>query len=37
MPEFDIPAPLPFPGNLRALDGAVMRYTYIYSSIPIWT
>ena len=33
MPEFDILAPLPFPGNLRALDGAVMRHDYL----PVYT
>ena len=33
MPEYDIPAPLPFPGNLRALDGPVSRHEYL----PVYT
>ena len=33
MPEYDIPAPLPFPGNLRALDGMVRRHEYL----PVYT
>ncbi|MCI6039607.1 MAG: thioesterase [Clostridiales bacterium] len=33
MPEYDIPAPLPFPGNLRAVEGAVSRHDYL----PVYT